>query len=230
MTRELTLTGSAPGVAWLPAVAAPGLVLLGHGGSGHKRSPRNVELGQWFAANGLAAVALDGPYHGDRAAPDYQARMVAAGMDGVLDRVTDEWLSAVSFLTEAEGVDGARVGYLGLSMGTRFGLPIAAALGERLRCAVLGKFGLEHHPDLPAGLARPDRAVREARGIRVPVLFHLQWDDEIFPRAGQLALFDEVGSPDKELMAYAGSHGETKPEAVVRWRDFIRRHLSGASV
>jgi fermentation-respiration switch protein FrsA (DUF1100 family) len=44
-----------------------------------------------------------------------------------------------------------------------------------------------------------------------PTLFHVQWDDEIFPRDGQLALFDILGSPDKELTAHVGAHADTKP-------------------
>ncbi|MEV0273801.1 dienelactone hydrolase family protein [Hamadaea sp. NPDC050747] len=216
-------TGPVPGVAWLPPDPA-GLVLLGHGGSGHKRSPRIVELATWFAANGLAAAAIDGPYHGERVpmpvpAPAYQARMVAEGIDGVLDRMTADWLAAARLV----GLD--RIGYVGLSLGTRFGLPLAAALGDRLRCAVFGKFGLRHHPGMPAGLATPERTIREARSITAPVLFHSQKDDELFPRAGQLALFDAFAAPGKQLIAYAGGHGVTPPGAVEHWRTFVHRHL-----
>ncbi|MEV6969400.1 dienelactone hydrolase family protein [Hamadaea sp. NPDC051192] len=216
-------TGPIPGVAWLPP-GAGGLVLLGHGGSGDKRSPRIVELATWFAANGLAAAAIDGPYHGERVpapvpAPEYQARMVADGIDDVLDRMTADWLAVVRHL------GFARVGYLGVSLGTRFGLPLAAALGDRLQCAVLGKFGLRQHPAMPAGLATPERAVREARAITAPVLFHVQWDDEIFPRDGQLALFDALAAPGKQLIAYAGGHGASPPGAVEHWRTFVHRHL-----
>jgi hypothetical protein len=72
----------------------------------------------------------------------------------------------------------------------------------------------------------PERVARDARQVRAPALFHIQWHDEVFPRDGQLALFDLLGSADKQLIAYAGAHAETRPEAITVWRDFISRHLS----
>jgi hypothetical protein len=64
---------------------------------------------------------------------------------------------------------------------------------------------------LPAGYALSERVAKDARLITAPALFHLQWDDEIFPRDGQLALFDRLGSPDKQLIGFAGPHAETRP-------------------
>ncbi|MCO6005199.1 hypothetical protein NE236_09400 [Actinoallomurus purpureus] len=202
--RIVRAGSTVPGVLWLPpSVSTPPLVLLGHGGSGHKRSERIVDRAHWFAAHaGLAALAIDGPYHGERvpspmAAADYQARMATEGIAVVLDRMTGEWRSTVDALGALGIVDTANLGYLGMSMGTRFGLPVTAAMGDELRCAVFGKFGLRQAAAMHEGLAVPERVASDARRITAPTLFHIQWDDEIFPRDGQLALFDLLGSRDK---------------------------------
>jgi dienelactone hydrolase len=226
--------GDVPGILWLPAEAegALPLVMLGHGGSGHKRANRQLRLARWFAGEArYAVVAIDGPYHGERVpAPvessEYQRRMAVTGVDVITDTMVGDWCATVDALGE-NVVDGSRLAYVGLSMGTRFGLPLAAAVGAPLRCAVLGKYGMQQPATMPAEVDMAPRFARDAPSVTAPVLFHVQWDDELFPRAGQFELFDLLGSPDKQLIAFSGSHAITPPTAFGTWCKFVTSHLAG---
>jgi dienelactone hydrolase len=183
-----------PGITWSPAhptKPAP-VVLLGHGGSGHKRAD--------------------------------QRQMASDGMDQVTDGMVGDWLAALDAVGRLDGIDSTRAAYVGLS-GTRFGVPFVAAAGSRLVCAVLGKYGMQQPAGMPPAIDMAPRFRRDAPAITAPVLFHLQRGDELFPRAGQLALFELLGSADKRLIELAGGHGDTAPEAVAVWCAFVRWHL-----
>ncbi|HEY6491941.1 MAG TPA: dienelactone hydrolase family protein [Trebonia sp.] len=218
-----------PGVLWTPSATVPlATVLLFHGGSGHKRSERHLQMGRWLASTScLAVIAIDGPYHGDRVpapmAPSaYQQLIADEGIERVTARMTADWLEAVSALADLGLADDAHVSVFGMSMGARFGLPAAAALGQRLQCAVLGKFGLGEAAPLHPGLGAPGLMGAAAHAVSAPVLYHVQWDDELFPRDGQLELFDALASTDKRLIARPGAHAQTHPDDQTSWQDFIR--------
>lgn len=184
-------------------------------------------MGHWLASTaGLAVIAIDGPYHGDRmpspADPAvYQHLIVDEGVENVTVRMTNDWLETVHELAALDLLDDANVSVFGMSMGTRFGLPVAAALRSRLRCAVFGKFGVRQTGEIHPGLCTPELTVTAARAISAPVLFHVQWDDEVFPRDGQFELFDALASDDKRLSARSGRHAETHPDDEASWQEFI---------
>jgi dienelactone hydrolase len=227
-------SGIVPGILWIPTQhdrPVP-LVLMGHGGSGHKRADRPLMLGRRFAGVAqIAAAAIDGPFHGDRVAEkldrrQYQEMMAAAGVDNVTDGMVDDWRATLDALSQLDAIDAEYIGYIGFSMGTRFGLPYVAAAGDRLRCAVLGKNGMRQASPLAAATNMAPRFTQDAPNIRVPVLFHVQWHDELFARDGQFELFDLIGTPDKRLIAFPGPHGSAAPEAVRAWCEFVTHHLA----
>jgi dienelactone hydrolase len=148
--------------------------------------------------------------------------MAAMGVDKVTDGMVDDWRATLDAVSQLDAIDADRIGYMGFSMGTRFGLPFVAADGDRLCCAVLGKNGMRQASAM-ANMA--PRFERDAPNITVPVLFHVQWDDELFPRQGQFELFDLFGSHDKRLIAFPGPHGGAAPAAVQAWCEFATHHL-----
>jgi pimeloyl-ACP methyl ester carboxylesterase len=236
--------GDVPAIIWLPERPASRrpLVLLGHGGGMHKESPLIERLGNWLAAgHGIACLAIDLPLHGERTPPQEIGlsaleRRRRLGLDRWRERnaratgqAVADWRAAIDAAQDADlrqDADTAPlgpVGYFGVSMGTRFGVPLIAA-EPRIAVAVLGLFGVSA-ADTESAFAR------SARQVTVPVLFLQQWDDELFPRNDGLALFDLLGSPDKTLHANPGGHlGIPRAEFGDAVR-FLARHLgSGSSV
>jgi dienelactone hydrolase len=222
-----------PAAVWLPVTPAPpkAVVLVGHGGGMHKNSWFVTRLAGHLAENlGYAAVAIDAPYHGERIPAEEKGlsvierreRMGLAAWRERNSRATAQavadWHAAIDAVLALDEVPDVPVGYYGVSMGTRFGIPLVAA-ESRITAAV---FGLFSHP---AG--HPEVAfARAARRVTVPVLFLMQWDDELFPRDDALALFDLLGPAAKTLHANPGGHLKIPLAEVNQGARFLSRHLT----
>jgi dienelactone hydrolase len=220
-----------PGLVWTPpdSTGPRPLVLIGHGASGSKREDYVVALGRRLVRHlGYAAAAIDGPVHGDRrrgggSGPDdplLEFAQVWSGDAGMTDAMVADWRTTIDALQAEPDVGGGPVGWWGLSMGTILGLPVVAA-EPRISVAVLGLMGL-------TGPTKK-RLMADAASVRCPVLFLVQWHDELFPRDKVFTLFDALASTDKRLHAHPGRHGEVPLEEFEASERFLADHLGGAT-
>lgn len=221
-----------PGILWSPAdTSGPApLVLMGHGGQGEKRNPNGLALARRFVRrHGIAVAAIDAIDHGERGPitavedpaghPDYIALWKRPD---TFDRMVADWQATLDALIGLPDIDGGRVGYWGLSMGTMLGLPFVAA-EPRIKAAVLGLCGFTGPSAIRGRFGERHRA--DAPRITCPTLFVVQWDDERFGRDGAFELFDLLGTKDKRLHAYPGLHAEVPPEGTDATREFLAARL-----
>ncbi len=207
-----------PGVYWTPAAGADRLVMLGHGGTTHKKVEYLVGVAQLLCSRGIAAMAIDGPGHGDRAegslAGDLNAFQRTWTEGGGTPTVIADWRAALDFV---EAQEGARpTGWWGLSMGTMMGLPVTAS-DERVRVALLGLMG--------SGGPNGEDLMRLAPEVSCPVRFLVQWDDEIVPRDSCLELFSALGTAKKTLHGNPGKHQDVPQFEVAGSVDYLDHYL-----
>jgi fermentation-respiration switch protein FrsA (DUF1100 family) len=139
------------------------------------------------------------------------APQLAAMYALLAERAVQEWQVVLTAVQELDHVGTGPVGY----WGCRWAAGSASPSEPRVRAAVLGLLGSR-------GLAE------EAAQITVPVLFMMQWDDELVPRPESLALFEALGSAAKTLHANSGKHGDLPRFETDCSLRFFQRHLSEA--
>jgi dienelactone hydrolase len=230
--RDFTL-GEITGVIWSPASGsehAP-LVLMGHGGGLHKKTPALLARAHdTVTTHGFTVAAIDAPGHGDRprtaegeqARADLQQALAAGDNErfksisirystALAERAVPEWqatLDALQKLPEI-GSEGP-IGYGGgITLGTAIGIPLTA-IEPRITAAIFG-----------GGFFVHEALIAAARRITVPVQFLLPWDDEHVDRQSALALFDAFASEEKTLHANPGDH------RTIRWSGVDNEFLSG---
>ncbi|HEX3649115.1 MAG TPA: alpha/beta hydrolase [Pseudonocardiaceae bacterium] len=234
---ELEVAGDrVPGILWTPADATGPrpLVLMGHGGSQHKRVDTHLARARHYVrALGFAVAAIDAPDHGDRVTPEQAAAFARSvreriqqrrqlGGEGVRQlaerarKAVPEWQATLDALRKLDIVgDNGPVGYWGVSMGTAIGVPFVAA-EPRITAAVFGLAGL--HPESTA-------LAEAANKITIPVEFVFQWDDEIAGHEAGIALFDAFGSTEKSMHINPGGHLGIPMFERDSWERFFTRHL-----
>ncbi|HVX43393.1 MAG TPA: alpha/beta hydrolase [Mycobacteriales bacterium] len=233
LERDFT-AGDVPGVLWSAAAGpdrAP-LVLMGHGGGLHKKTPALASRARdLVTAHGFTVAAIDAPGHGERPRTEQDDRsrdgMRAAVASGdhekfrsisidytlsLTEQAITEWQATLDALQQLPEIGDAPVGYGGgISMGTAIGIPLTA-VDSRIRAAIFG-----------GGFFVYDELLDAARQVSVPVQFLLPWDDEFVDRHSSLQLFDAFASPEKTLHANPGDHRR------IRWigvdQEFLPRHL-----
>jgi dienelactone hydrolase len=234
---DLTVAGErVPGILWTPEAAAEPrpLLLIGHGGTQHKRVDTVLARARSFVRHhGYAVAAIDAPAHGERTTPEASAAARAALEQRMATRTHErspeleranaersaqavpEWRATLDDLSELDLVDPDRVGYWGVSMGTSIGVPFLAA-EPRVRCAVLGLNGLR--PGM-------DDFERAARAITIPLLFVFQWHDQLVGHEAGIALFDAFGSREKTMHINPGGHTGIPEFERESYERFFLRHL-----
>lgn len=203
-----------PGVVWFSdeARGPRPLVLVGHGGSGHKCSNLVLDIMRALVTqHGFAVAAIDGPVHGGRrevfddgVAVRTEFRALWATGKSVEPMVAD-WRATLDALCTLPQIDPTRVGWYGVSMGTAYGLPFVAA-DARIKAAVLGMWGTCR--------VASECLVTNGPAVVCPVQFHQKIDDEFFTDAGQRDIFNHLGSSIKSLKQYPGGHVDPTPEQI----------------
>ena len=241
-----------PGILWEPeealaAKAARPTILIGHGGTQHKRVDNVVRLARTFVRHlGVSVAAIDAPGHGDRITPDMKeaaaerqralgARIAAGQKEGRpqpmamgpeeakawVDRTTRgvaEWKALVDDLqANRPELAAGPFGYWGVSMGTAIGLPFVAD-EPRVTAAVLGLAGASNRPG-------SDRFLAAARSLSIPVLFLFQANDELMTLDSGIELWQAIGSKQKTLHLNPGGHVGMPPFEREAAEAFFRRHL-----
>jgi dienelactone hydrolase len=175
----------------------------------------------------FATLAIDGPVNGEREANDDNARALRTKDRNAYrrkyyadkyDEMVEDWRAALDAAEKLPEIRRGGVAYWGLSMGTRFGVPLIAA-EPRIHAAVIGLFG--HR----AGDPSLQRVYDDASAINIPVLFLQQLHDEEVSQEAYRELFAQIGTSDKRLHANPGKHVAVPRSELQASRLFLAHKL-----
>jgi dienelactone hydrolase len=181
------------------------VALLLHGFSSSKERMAQA-VGRALLARGVASLALDLPYHGERDGHSGALPKNPLALVGAWKMAVAESRAAVEWLAEQPETDAARIAVVGYSLGGYLAL-MTAVEEERLRVVALAAAG-----DLPdrtpyaalvRGLVDPLRAARRLNGR--PLLL-VNGRRDMTTRAGQAQRLFEAAAEPKTMVWYDGGH------------------------
>ena len=213
------LTGS----VWLPENnTSDTLMLFGHGASGDRYQEPIAHLAGRFQSAGIASLSIDGPIHGARTVGDGArgAFFEEFARETTIEDMLVDWNEAIDLTQGLEDVNATKLAYMGLSMGSIYGIPLVASRPD-MSVATLGLIGI--NPAFPHG----DKLLDYARQIDIPLFFIMQLEDELFPREGCIEVFDAFASVDKRMHSNPGLHPEIPAEEIDFAFEFLRGHIEG---
>ncbi|MBM3139549.1 MAG: hypothetical protein FJZ92_04875 [Chloroflexi bacterium] len=203
-------------------------------------------LHQSWAESGLMTVAVDAYGFGSRESPDNRGRLHSSRPD-LLFRTRDQRVQAiqdlvrtVDYLQTRDDVRAGAVGYVGVSMGCRIGVPFFA-LDRRVaagaffvggsapysRFEVRGTEFADLDADEELVFALTDPMVFAPLTAGRPAFMANGTRDVLVTKEGGERLQAALGEP-KTLRWFDGGHGETPRELYEESRRFLVEHLRGA--
>lgn len=253
LVRERVTFGSTHDERVLATITAPAAggpfaaVILQHGSTPMGRHSWQMRPGGplhvAFAQAGFLTVAVDGYGFGSRETPDDRGRLRPDRPD-LLFRTRDQRMQSVQdlmrtvdYLRTRDDVRADAVGYLGVSMGCRVGVPFFA-LDARVAAAALfvggsgaySRFAVDGTPfadlagdeQLAFDLTDPITFAPLTAGR--PVFMANGTRDVLVGEEAGKRLQSAMGEP-KTLRWFDGGHGESPPALFDEAREFLAEHL-----
>jgi dienelactone hydrolase len=212
-----------PAILWTSegASGTRPLMVFGHGGQQHKRVSNILRMARDFViTEHYAVLAIDGYGHGERAS----LPAADSGQPRPGENMTAETMAAITAVQSLDHVGPGPVGYWGVSMGTRFGVPLVAN-DSRFQAALFGLFGL-----FPEGTTVPVGWGDDARSITIPLIFVYQRSDSLMTLQSGIDLFDAFGASEKTMHINPGGHTAIPVSEREKWKPFFVSHLGKARV
>ncbi len=218
----------------------PPVAIVLHGVTGSKDASYVRAMSRMLLEGGFATLAIDSPYHGDRAREDRDPRFHNftsytnrnAAVQSALD-----CMRAVDYAIAREDLDATRLGFVGFSQGAITGTAFCAR-DERVKAVALVVGGGNFLPMYPAARNPQARARAERIAQTIDPVHHVALisprpllmvnatRDQLIPRRCSEDLFEAARLP-KEILWYDASHTGLPGEALSAARAFLLREAAG---